>query len=322
MSGEALSRTLVLNALRDVAGGQAVLADAESRELVADAFEAAAHEAERHRFRERVAGAEGHLDEETGDFADAIAGSVLEELADRGTEATLVHEASLSVPVREAAVYAFMTSRDPAALADLSLPAAVRERVDEGATALADGDPEAAADAFERAVDESGAGDGGVATRVLAAFAHHLAGADPAAMHLVEETLHLDTRVWTAKLVGYAADHRYPEKFREGKLGSRVFFRWTTEVPADATVTVSVGPAGGEAEPLTGRDECMPLPRLWPETTVRVEVTGELPDLPTIESYYVATGVVDLEVFEVRSVENVLLSGPETADADERVRFR
>lgn len=322
MSGEALSRTLVLNALRDVAGGPGVLADAESRDLVDDAFAAAVHEAERHRFGERVVAPAEDLDDDTRDFADAVAGDVLAELVDRDTRATLVHEARLSVPEREAALYTFMAAGDRAGLDDLTLPPAVREQVDEGVAALAADDPATAGEAFEAAIEASDAGDGRVTARVLAAYAHHRAGDDRQAMDLVEETLHLETRAWPAKLVGYAAAHRRPRKFRDGKLGARVFFRWTADVPADGSLDVAVGPAGGDLEALSGRDECMPIERVWPESTVRIEVGGELPALPTIESYYVATGVVDREVHEVRSVENVLLSGPETATAEERLRFR
>lgn len=343
---ETLSRTLVLNALLDIRGEGTVLADDDSRDIVAAAVDDALDDDELARLDEAVADLDTAPDEdpdaETGAFLDDVAGAVLDAMVADGVRATLVHDAPLAVPAREAAVYTFMVSRDPGALADLDLPAAVRDEVDAGAEAVADGAFEDAAERFDAAidaaVDASGGATGGsdadggppagatvgtgaLAARVLAGFACHLAGEDAAAVDYVEETLHLDTGVWTAKLVGYAADHRYPEKFRDGKLGARAFFRWSTDIPEDADVTVSAGPAGGEPEPLEGRWECRPLPALWPETTVRVEVAGDLPDLPAVQTYYVATGVADLEVFEARSVENLLLTGPATANATEQVRF-
>lgn len=329
---ETLSRTLVLNALLDVRGQGTVLADDDSRAIVAAAVDDALDDDELARLDEAVADLDAapgeDPDAETGAFLDAVAGTVLDAMGDDGVRATLVHDAPLDVTAREAAVYTFMVSRDPGALADLDLPAAVRDEVDAGAEAVADGAFEDAVERFDAAIDAAGdttagatVGTGALAARVLAGFACHLAGEDAAAVDYVEETLHLDTGVWTAKLVGYAADHRYPQKFRDGKLGARVFFRWSTDIPEDADVTVSAGPAGGEPEPLEGRWECRPLPALWPETTVRVEVAGDLPDLPAVQTYYVATGVADLEVFEARSVENLLLTGPATANATEQVRF-
>lgn len=322
-ASEGLSRTLVLNGLRDVVGEADVLADEQSRETLSDAFEDALHVAERDRFATAVVDAlSEELDDETDRFLQTCADDVLQELIDREVTATLTHDVRLSVPPHEAAVYSFMVSRAPEALADITLADAVRERVDAGAEAIAAGEFEQAVEAFDDAVTESGGGDGSLTTRVLAGYACHLAGRDDDAMHYVEETLHLDTGLRTAKLLGYAADHRYPEKFRSGKLGSRFFFRWSTGLPMVGEVTTSAGPAGGEITPLEGSEECLPLPALWPETTVRVEVSGTLPKIPSVESYYVATGVADLDVYEARTVEEVVLSGPMDADAEETLRLR
>jgi hypothetical protein len=317
-----LSRTLVLNGLRDLTGGRRVLEDDASRETVREAFEAALHVAERDRFREEMENASTDgLDDEGERFVETCADDVLAELVDAGVRATLVHEAVLTIPAYEAAVYSFMVSHDPETLSGLPVDGAARERLRAGADAVADGAFDRAVEAFDDAVSVSAGDDGSLASRVLAGYACHLAGRDADAIHYVEETLHLDTGVHTAKLVGYAADHRYPEKFRSGKLGARLFFRWSTSLPAVGEVTVSAGPADGEPTPLEGSEECNPLPRLWPETTIQVSVAGVLPELPTVESYYVASGVADLEVYEARSVEELLLSGPTDTEAEERLRF-
>jgi tetratricopeptide (TPR) repeat protein len=320
---EGLSRTLVLNGLHDLRGDATVLADDASREKLEAAFEDALHVAERDRFEAEIDDAlSGELDEGAEDFIQSCAEDVLAALVEADVSVTLTHDARLSVSEREAAVYSFMLSSEPDALESLDTDADASEQIDEGAEAVAAGQYERAIEAFESAVSVSSGGDGALAARVLAGHACHLAGRDEDAMHYVEEALHLDTGCRTAKLVGYAADHRYPEKFRSRKLGARLFFRWSAGVPDVGDVSVAVGPADGETAPLEGSEQCKPLPRLWPETTVRVEVSGELPALPAVESYYVASGVADLEVYEARSVEEVVLSGPTDAAATELVRFR
>lgn len=317
-----LSRTLVLNGLRDLCGGQHVLEDEASRETLQSAFEAVLHVAEQDRFRQEMENASSDgLDEEGERFVESCADDVLTELVEDDVRATLIHDATLTMPASEAAVYSFMVSHDPETLSGVPVEGAARESLTTGAEAVADEEFDKAVEAFDDAVSESAGTDGSLVTRVLAGYACHLAGRDSDAIHYVEETLHLDTSVTTAKLVGYAADHRYPEKFRSGKLGARLFFRWSTSLPDFGEVTVSAGPEGDEPTPLAGSEECKPLPRIWPETTIRVSVAGDLPELPTVESYYVASGVADLEVFEARSVEEMLLSGPADADAEERVRF-
>lgn len=327
-AAEGLSRTLVLNGLVDLCGGMPVLANDDSRTVLRTAFEDALHSAERDKFERTVTDTDPDaIDEEDQRFLATCASDVLAELADRGTRATLLHDTPLSVSAREAALYTFIASHDPTALEALSVGETVGDHLRRGAEAVADGDYERAVDAFDAAVSASGGGDGAIASRVLAGYACHLDERDDEAIDYVEETLHLETKAWTAKLVGYAADHRYPEKFRSGKLGARVFFRWSMNVPDVGEVVVAAGPAaddGVDAEslsPLEGSDACRPLDRLWPETTVRVSVSGELPAIPSVESYYVATGVADLEVFEARTIEEVLVSGPASGDAVERVRF-
>jgi hypothetical protein len=298
-----------------------VLTNDSSRELLRERFETVISTRRRERFREAALGGDPRSDEETAEVLASVARDVLEDLAIRDTTVTLTHRAPLSVPSREAYLYTFMTTHDPAVLTSLSLPDPVRACVETGAETLIDDDPETAAARFEDAIHAAGSGDGIVTTRVLAAYAYHVAGEDAAAIDYIEEALHLETRAWSAKLVGYAADAHRPEKFRRGKLGARVYVRWTTNVSNTGAVSVSIGPAGGEFESLSGRDECMPVEHLWPDSRVEVRLAGDLSDLPTVQTYYVAVGVVDLEVYEARSVEQVLLSGPAAAGATERLRF-
>lgn len=321
-----LARTLVLNALRDVAGdGPRVVADDSSRDIVRDAFHAAVEPADREAFRDASARVTG--DDQGADAAamTTAADAVLEELAARGVHVTVDHAATLSVSPRDAALYTFIAAGDPGQLRSLDLPSGVRQYVEAGVAAVSAGRYEDAAEEFDRAVSEAALARGGdVTARTLAAYACLLAGDDAAAMDYVEEALHLETRTWAPKLVGLAADDRYPEKFRSGKLGGRVFLRWTLEVPEAASVTASVGPADGQPfqrASLSPTEECLPLPRLEAETRLALRLTGRLPDVPVLLGYYVAYGVVDLEVNETRTAEQLLLSGPDTAGAREQLRF-
>jgi hypothetical protein len=65
----------------------------------------------------------------------------------------------------------------------------------------------------------------------------------------------------------------------------------------------------------------LPVDRLAPQTTVRIRLEGGVPAFPAMHGYYLASGVVDQEVDEIRDVYRILLSGPENETAIETVRF-
>lgn len=324
------ARSAVLNAVVDVVSdGQTVLADESSRRLVYDAYESATSAAERAAVRDAVDDLETVTsgDESTGDQERTLANvadAVLEELSRRDVRATLDHTVPLSFADRDARLVTFAATRDPTVLDELSLSPAVRERVDEGAALAADGAFDEAVGVFEDAAEEAAGGESGVVARILAAWAAHWAGNDEHAIDLVEEVLHLDTSAWSARAVGLAADHRFPEKFRREKLGVRAFLRQTTEIPPRCSVTAAVGVPhddGVDWTTLSGTDECSPIERLASDMWLRLSLNGQLPAFPTLSGYYVGYGVVDLEVNEARSVEEVFQTGPQATGVTETVSF-
>jgi hypothetical protein len=300
--------TLVLNALVDAVGGhRSAVGDESSRDLAQDAFEALPADRQE-AFRDAVDRLdEAEDDPERASTLAAVADRVADELADRGVRVRLDHEATVTMDDRDARVYTFTTIREPAVLEPLGLP----DAAEPGIEAAVDGDYDAAADAFETAVDVAGARAGAVSTRALAGWAAHRAGEDDRAMDFVEEAMHLEVGAWAPRFVGLAASHRYPEKFRRGKLGVRFFLRQTAEVPAGAAITNAVRYPDRETwEPLEGPNDCKRLDRLLDGARLRVRVEGSPTGSPALLGYYVGLGVVDLEVDEVRGVENVFLSGP------------
>lgn len=328
---ETPAHTLVLNALVDVVRDEReVLADEDSRAIVRSAYEAATSADDRAAVRTAVEDldsiAEG-TDEGAagrGRTLAAVADAVADERSADGVRATLDHTVSVSFDPRDASVSTFVATGEPDALDALVLPEPVEAAVEEGARLAANGSFDRAAAAFERGVDAAAGGDGSVAARTLAAWASHRAGDDDRALDLVEEALHLDTGAWSAKGVGLAADHRFPDKFRSGKLGARVYLRRSTEVPPGGTVTAAAGiprDDGVQWTELTGTAECSPIERLAPETRVRLRLSGDFPALPVVDGYYVALGVVDLAVHEARSVEQVFVGGPQGVATTETVRF-
>lgn len=327
---EDAAHPIVMNAIVDVvADQQSVLANEASREVVWDAYRATTTDTDRRDVEAAVAAIKTHGDDvdvsgDQGDVLVTVTDAVLDELAAQDVRATVEHVAPVSLPARDAYLSSFTATRDPAAVAGLSLPETVGDAVESGCRAVADGAFDRATSYFERAVDASAGVDGPVATRVLAAWANHRHGDDNRAIDFVEEALHLDTGAWSAKAVGLAAGHRRPEKFRRGKLGARVFLRQSVEVPPEAAVTAAAGVAGdGGVEwiELSGTDECMPIDRLGPETRIRLTLEGPVASFPTMLGYYVALGVVDLEVHEARSVERVLFGGPDAEGVTETVQF-
>lgn len=322
---------VLLNALADVVSGTDVLADDESRSVLSEALSDATTADERERFQEAIGRvqAEGESSGEPREAAATVVDAVRETLADRGATVTVDHEAPIPVDPTDAAVYDFATSQDPAMLADLDLPAAVAPHVADGASLVGEGDYAAAAEAFTRAVDEASGGDGSVTTRALAAWAHHWAGDDHAAIDFVEEALHFHADAWTPTQAGYSADpdpsFAQSEQFRDGKYAAMAVLRYTVDCPEGTSITPFLGRgdgAGGIEEwvELDGTDECTPIHRMGSHPVLRLRISGRVPAFPAMHSYYVGLGIVDFEVDELRAVYHLLLEGPLGEQVTETIR--
>jgi hypothetical protein len=322
---------VLLNALADVVREeQWVLADDASAELTRRAFLDATSVAERERFEAAI----GHsrtnseTDSESREAVETVVDAVRERLTEAGTRITVDHEVPIPADPVETAVYDFTMNVDATALTGLDLPEAITEYIETGANLSEAGEFEAAAEAFTRATDEAKTGDGSVTARTLAAWAHHWAGNDHAAIDFVEEALHLHTGAWVPTLAGFSADpdpaFARPEQFRDGKYAAMAALRYTVDTPGTTSLTPFLARRDDTGEidswvELAGTDECTPIHRLGPDPVLRLRLTGEVPAFPAIHSYYVGLGIVDLEVTELREVYRLLVNGPAGEQVSETI---
>ena len=326
--------SVLLNALAEVTSDDAreVIADDSSTELLGDVLSAVATQEEQMAFADAVATVHtpGATDEGARRSVATVVDGVREEFADRNVWVEVDHRATLSLNRHEAAIYSFIRTRDPTTLSEIEVPETVAESVEEGAGLVADGAFERAATAFERAVDAADGSNGSVLARSLAAWANHWAGADDAAIDFVEEALHLHANAWTPMLAGYSADpdaaFAQPEQFREGKYAAMALLRYTVDLPETASITPSLGFPGEDEtveqwRSLDGTSEFAPIPRLATETVLRLQLRGQVPAFPAMHSYYVALGIADTAVKEVREVYRLLLDGPAGETVSETIRF-
>lgn len=320
------ARTLVLNGLADVAGaGPSVHHDDEDREFLRSVYADATTAAERDAFETAVGTVDRAADAASGEPGGpdeqllSVVDAVLEDLDARDVGLVVEHAARGSFSPRDAALYTYVTTGDGAALDDLALPDDVRAAVDAGVEHADAGEFEAAAEAFER-----GREGAPVTARVLAAWAHHRAGADSRAVDAVREALREDADAWSARAVGLAADHASPGRFRDGDLAALVYVRARVETPGDSRVEIRVDDAA-TGERLDRAEEgdrsCRPVRRLPPEVTLRVTSRGTPAAMPSVHAYYVALGAVETAGMVPKTVEHTLLDGPVTADATETLRY-
>lgn len=252
----------------------------------------------------------------------AVLADVAGELGARGATLRIDHDVSLALSPPLTAIHRFFHTRDPDDLPPGLTDGRVAPRVTRAATAAGDGAFETAADAFEAAADERSDADGTTALRTLSAWARHRAGDDEAAVTAVRDVLRRDQDAWPARLVGVAAAHSNPEWFRDGRLASEAYLRVRTNVPADASLDAAVVDEEGRARWLDGTPACYVAPTLPARGTLRLRLQGPPGDLPPLHAYYLAVGVVEPASNKSRSVEQILLDGPLTAEPTERVRIR
>lgn len=331
--------SLVVNALADLDGDRRTLADDESVRAVREAFEAATGPGEREAFEAALAERRASVEsaERTPGHDDAVLGvvrAVTDELAARDARFRVDHECPVSFPGRTRALYRFARTRDPDALGALSLSGPVRERVAAAGDALRGERYGEAARTLVGAVEAARTHDDAVASRVAAGWAHLWAGDAPGAVDLVEETLHLDTGAWEARQLGVAAGHDSPRFFREDRLAAAVYLRARVAEPDGTRVEAALGERAGAGngngdgsdDATTWRDlpgplTCVPLESLPADGRLRFRLTGGPRAVPSLRTYYLGVGVVEPASRRARTVERVLLDGPDGA-ATETLRIR
>ena len=323
-----VSRTLLLNALRDVVLGTNAVVDSESRHRLEQSFHAATTSGERGAFvtalHEVEAAADGSVDDDTHRTLRSTVDDVLAHLDADDATFVVHHESGTDVDPRDVALYNFWQSRAPDELDRLPCSTAVRAALETGATAAADGLYRDAIDAFDRAIDASDTADEAVATRVLAGLAAHWAADDDLAMDYLEEALQLESDAWPATMLASVVDDPSSQAYREGSLTVGAYLRVRARVPDPASLDVRLGrgePGETEWEPVTTSLDCVPIPRLSTHVRLAFELTGPATRLPALDAYYVALGTVEPASEAARTADRILLDGPLTADAHERLRI-
>ena len=324
-----VGREVVLNALVDVhVEGYAFVADDASRRIVDAAFERAVEPANRAAYVRHI---EELADLSTGEFRGDhdrlydLADAVCAELDAAGIRAVFDHRACRRFDSRQVATYAFARSPGPEALEGLDLPSPARSAALEGADLAADGAFDRAADRFESAVDAAGAGPWAPTLRSLAGWSLLFAGdADRAAL-LADEALDLEWDAWDAKMLWMAATNVEVDRVVAGEVDVGVVLRWIAPRtdPDELTVRTGLAVPDGEIE-WTDRETAagwVLLEAIAPETWVGFRIETPVGGFAGMEAYYLGPATFDTEWGELKEIERVLLSGPETADPIETVRF-
>jgi hypothetical protein len=319
--------SLVLNAVADVSGeGPAVIDDWTTEATVRRAFEAATTPAQRDAFASALAARSSVIDAGADADADSamvtVARAVTAELDARDARLTVVHDAPVPLDDRAATLARFGWSRDPDALSALDVTDGVRTRIESAADRIEREAYGAASDVLVDAIADAEIHDDAVGVRTLAAWASHWAGDHEDAVDLVEEARHLDTRAWDARQVGVAAGHDSPEFFRDGRLASAVYLRARVDAPDGTDVGATLVPESADlpSQRFEPPLDCRPVEALPAAGRLRFRLRGEPTAMPSLETYYLALGVVEPRSARARTVERLLLDGP-GPDARETVRI-
>lgn len=323
-----VSRTLLLNALRDVVLGTNAVVDGESRHRLERSFHAATSSGERGAFVTALHEVEESADEPVDDdIHRTLRGTVddvLEQLDSADASFVVRHESGTDIEPRDVALYNFWQTRDPDELDRLECSPAVREAVESGATAVADDTFEDALAAFDRALAASETTDEAVAVRVLAALAAHWSADDALAMDYLEEALQLESAAWPATMLASVVDDASSQAHRDGSLAVQAYLRVRARVPHDASLDVRIGRGEqGETdwEPVTTSLDCVPIHRLATHLRASFELTGPATRLPSLDVYYVALGTVEPASEVPRTTDHILFDGPITGDASEELHI-
>lgn len=323
----------VSKAVLDLIGAEeSILADRESGDILAEAYESVTSPEERDRVESvlkqlstGVADSADHIDTAPEESIYPVLEAVTEELAANRVSLEFTHSFDATVDPLQAALYSAIETSDVEPLLDTLPETSVEPHLEEGMNHLREGTPSGATTTFRRALEESIEDDVGIASRVLLAWAAFLEGNDDRAKELVAECLQQNESNWMATYIALGVRDEQPERVRAGYFTPEVYLRVLADCPADWTVEVSME-TGTESEPgLTTIGDTLgyvPVPRLAPETTFHLTFEGRLPRGPIISSYYLALGLIDTRLDSIETADVIFESGPETTETDERLRFR
>lgn len=321
-----VSRTLLLNGLRDVVLGTNTVVEGETRHRLERSFHDATSSGERGAFVTALHAIEeaetDTVDDTTHEILQTTVDGVINHLDSSDTTLTAHHESGTDIPPRDVALYNFWQTRNPSELDRLSCSRPTQDAIETGASAAANGAFRDAIAAFDRGVDASSSTDEAVASRVLAALAAHWAADDDRAMDYAEEALQLQSDAWPATMVAAVVDDPMSHAYREGSLAVQAYLRVRARVPDDASLSVRLG--RGEQGETVWKDaaeslDCVPMRRLAPHVRASFELTGPAARLPILDAYYFALGTVEPESEVPRTTDYILFDGPLTGNATEEL---
>jgi hypothetical protein len=281
------ARTLVVNGLREVVGGDRVLLDADDSRRLRQRYETATTADQRADF-ERALSELGDGDAVPPAVGDVV-NAVIADLADAGDRLAVTHEATWQLERGSSALYAFFRTRNPEHLAGGGLPPGAIDAAERAAS----GESAAGAAALA-ALPRDATGDAASLARLeaLTGLAHHWAGEDGRARSRLEAAHEAGGgRDWAILAIEQAVIHPSPAAFRSGRLAATAFLRWRATVPEGGRLDVSLN--GERVDGRPGAPLCVPVDSLAKTPSLRIVARGPPRAVPSLDTYYLAVGVVD-----------------------------
>jgi len=248
---------------------------------------------------------------------------VVSEVLNRKTTVTLTHEADISISPENSALYTFMTTQDENMIMQLNFTSTVRSYLSEGTKLVSQGAVEEAIHEFKKARDIGKESDTLIAKQLIA-WASFALGEDEPALRLAREVIQTKSSAWPARLVMAAASHSSPSLFREERLAGRVYLRSRLDPHDETAASISVGARAGDSVnwiDVSGDSRCLLVPRLTTNMRIKFQLSSKISELPTVQMYYLAAGIVDTTEMVPRSIEHEIAGGPVTATAHETLQF-
>lgn len=323
------AQVIILNALVDVIEGtDDVIADAESRRVIEEAFAEAIDDPDAEEFR-RVIRSLTDLSlaeyRERDEIVDRVLDRVGAHLTRQSIRIEFVHESSVEFTERQVALYSFLVSPSTDVIPELGLPTNVEPVVRRGIDAVVNRDFERAADRFESVLDREMTDEAVATVEVLAGWSRFWAGDDETATDLATRALERVGDRWHVKSLWIAATHTYANHFRDSRLVIRMILNWLLDIPEGSSIEIDLS-LGSEEDPTWESVDPDSEFHVFDEIATRIgyrfRLTGSIDRFPQIPGYYFGVATLYPEWHEIREIERTVHSGPETADPVERVAFR
>lgn len=323
------AHVLILNALIDVIDGtDDVIADARSRNVIEEAFAEAIDEPDAEEFRRVVRPlttlslAEYH---EHDEIVDRVLDRVGAHLDSQSVRIVLDHQSSVEFTDRQVALYSFIVSPSIDVVPGLGFSPDIEPVVSDGVQSVAKRDYDHAADRFESIFDRDLTDEELATAEVLAGWAWFWAGDDETATDLANRALNRVGDRWHVKSLWIAVTHTYVDDFRDGRLVIRMILNWLCDLPGESSLGIDLSLRSEETPQWVTVDPdggFHVFEELATRIRYRFRLQGSVDRFPELPGYYFGLATVYPEWHEIREIERIVHSGPETADPIEQVAFR